>query len=244
MRKKSLAKLLGTAALAGLLGASAQAATLVHDYQLNGSLLDALGGPALQSLGGTLDAVPGRYSFGPNQGVKLENGLNDTHVWSIEFKASFDSLVGTWKKMVDFQNLSIDDGIYLEYSQLQYYPQKSVASGIEVGRDFTVVLTRDALGTLRGYVDGKRLWSIKNDGGYTNNSVSADNVLHFFVDDRLRDQKEAQAGSLDYLRIYDGVLTDAEIAGVPTSPVPEPGTVALLSAGLLGLAFTRRHKKA
>ena len=42
-------------------------ATMIHDYELNGSLADTLGGAALGARGGTLDASG--YRFGFNQGL-------------------------------------------------------------------------------------------------------------------------------------------------------------------------------
>ena len=42
---------------------------LIHDYELNGSFADALGGPSLTPNGGTLNAT--NYTFGPNQGLTL-----------------------------------------------------------------------------------------------------------------------------------------------------------------------------
>ena len=66
---------LGAGAL--LLGANmapqAYAASVAHIYELNGSLADSLGGPALSAAGGTLNAT--NYSFAANQGLSLQNGL-------------------------------------------------------------------------------------------------------------------------------------------------------------------------
>ncbi len=53
--------------------AGAAAPNLIHTYDLNGSLADALGGPALVANGGTLNAT--NYSFGPNQGLTLTGAL-------------------------------------------------------------------------------------------------------------------------------------------------------------------------
>ena len=48
-------------------------AGIIHDYELNGSFADSLGGPALVPAGGTLNAT--NYSFAPNQGLSLSSWL-------------------------------------------------------------------------------------------------------------------------------------------------------------------------
>ena len=61
------------AGLAAMPPGLALAATVAHIYELNGSLADSLGGPALVAAGGTLNAT--NYSFAANQGLSLLNGL-------------------------------------------------------------------------------------------------------------------------------------------------------------------------
>ena len=50
-------------------------------------------------------------------------------------------------------------------------------------------------------------------------------------------------GLLDELRIYDSALSASEIAALAT-PVPEPGTLALIGLGAAGLAWRRRRQRA
>src|SRR5439155_4734808 len=46
---------------------------LIHDYELNNSFADALGGPDVIPNGGSL--TPSTYVFGPNEGLTLSNAL-------------------------------------------------------------------------------------------------------------------------------------------------------------------------
>src|SRR6185369_2252707 len=61
-----------------------------HLYDLNGTYDDLSSGLALVADGGTLDS--GRYTFQPNQGLRLSGALADTTNYSIRIVAELDSL--------------------------------------------------------------------------------------------------------------------------------------------------------
>jgi hypothetical protein len=67
-KQMKLHMLLGALALCAAFDAGA---TMIHDYELNGSLTDTLGGASLTAHGGTLDASG--YRFGYNQGLALQS---------------------------------------------------------------------------------------------------------------------------------------------------------------------------
>src|SRR4051812_14541803 len=95
-------------AVIGLSGASANAASLIHAYNLNGSYADSLGGPSLVDAGGTLGAD--LYSFGTNQGLSLSNGLTSATSYSIELSFEYDALSG-FRKILDFKDRTNDGGL-------------------------------------------------------------------------------------------------------------------------------------
>src|SRR5437870_1169046 len=82
--------------------------TPLHLYELNGTLTDAMGGPALHADGGTLTST--RYVFDPNQGLTLTGGLTDTSNYSVAFETNLSSVGSFYKKMIDFQARTSDDG--------------------------------------------------------------------------------------------------------------------------------------
>ena len=222
---------------------SATAATLTGDYQFDSDLTDSLGGPSLVASGGSVSG--GRYIFAPNQGLRLTGGITDTSNYSIEFSAEYDSLTTNpnWVKMVDLNNLSTEIGLYLRGRRLLFYDQSSTGSlFITPNIDFHVVLSRDASGQTDGYINGILQWTFNDPASI------ASNILNFFEDD-LGLQREAQSGSVDFIRIYDGALTATEVEILAQggsigggNPIPEPATMMLFGLGLIGLAGVSRKK--
>jgi hypothetical protein len=213
-----------------------------HDYQLNGSFNDALGGPALVTGGGTLGAAG--YTFGVNQGLSLSNALSDGANYSIEMRFSFDDNHTTnntsWLKIIDFKNLSSDDGVYsylssgaktLDYCVCgtQHNGTADVFSG---GKLVDVLLTRDkATQVVKGYANGVEQFSFVDVTGSAVFS-SSDKVINFVRDDHAV-TGEASSGFVDSIRVYNGAIV----------PVPEPETYAMLLAGLGLLSTVARRGK-
>ena len=235
-----LLKLALATLLVGSFGAAHSAGVLTHDYQLNGTLTDAFAGPSLVAAGGTLG--PNDYTFGANQGLSLSNGLVSNGNYSIEMRFSFYNLNG-YNKILDFKNLSSDNGFYDLNSALNFYPVVTGGPAFNTGTMADVILTRDgASNTLTGYVNGVLQWSFMDVGSLAVFDQPND-IVQFFKDDFATGQREASSGVVDFIRIYDGALNANEIC-IGTNGcnnVPEPGTLALFGAIALAAGLRRRR---
>ena len=227
---------------------NAATATAVHIYKLNGSFADELGGPALVPAGGTLNAT--NYSFEPNQGLALSNGLPDPGSYSIEVVFRF-ATTNSWRKIIDFKDLASDSGLYNLNTALQLYPFPQGPSGAFTANvDTHLAVTRDDItDEFTGYVNGVQQF-VLTDSGEDTVFTGVDNIAHFFKDDFATSQGEASAGVVDRIVIYDGVLTPAQVADVFGGAQPPGVSVPSLSewglavlAGLLAAAFVRRLRR-
>ena len=206
---------------------SLYAAQVTHIYDLNGSLSDSFGGPALVAAGGTLN--PTNYSFGPNQGLALSDGLVNPADYSIEVIFNF-SAVSSWRKIIDLKDRTADSGLYNKDTAMQFYSVVIGPSGVfSANVNVHLVMTRDAsTKAFVGYLDGVQQISF-NDGSDLAVFSETNNIIHFFKDDFTTSTGEASAGVVDLIRIYDGVLSQSDVVdlfnGVSPLDVAPPATL-------------------
>jgi hypothetical protein len=183
--------------------------SLIHDYELNGSLADALGGPSLVANGGTLNAT--NYSFDNNQGLSLSNAIGSDH-YSIELVFQFSDVNSGYAKIIDFKNLAEDTGLYNLDTALSFYDEAEGSSGaVAADTDVHLVLTRASVtDEVVGYINGVEQFTF-TDSGDLGVFSAANNVIQFFQDDTATSQGEASPGSVDRIRIFDEPLTAAEV---------------------------------
>jgi hypothetical protein len=230
---------------------AAGAATLTHSYGLNNSLADSFGGPSLVANGGTVSASG--YSFAANQGPKLSSAISSSN-YSILLDYSLAD-TSSYRKIVDFKNLTTDGGLYNLNSKLNFYTTGDLVNGTTVVGDNTpvrLVLTRDgSTGQTTGFYNGVSQFSFADTGSFAT-FTGTNNIINFFQDDITTFPREASGGVLQRLAIYDGALSATEVASlggfgttIPGTPrgtaVSEPFTIVGTLIG--GTAALRMRKK-
>lgn len=217
--------------------AQAVPAAPVHEYEFDNTLADSLGGPALQSLGGTLG--DGSYTFAAGQGLILDGALGNGADYSVEITAQLDQVSG-YRRILDFKNGGSDAGLYSFAGSLSFSPAIfGTASVILASNPVTILLTRIAsTNTLSGYANGVSQFSIVDGAGAGIFSTTGARMV-FFRDDNVFPGEES-SGAVTSIRIFDRGLSPTEVVAL-YAPIPEPGTWALtlVGLGMLGWASMR-----
>jgi len=206
-------------------------AALIKSYDFNGDLSDTLGnGVDLIASGGSVSGS--RYNFLANQGLKLNSALQNTSNYGIEMKLQMTDNLSGYNKLIDFQNLTSDYGLYIQSGAVNFYTSGPTAGSVSLGADFTIGFAVGA-GSMSVFLDNALLFNVAS-----SQAIPALNILNFFEDDFATGQNESFAGSVDFIRIHDDSSTFG--AAPITGNVPEPGTLFLLASGLFGISLRRR----
>lgn len=241
------------ASVGSLVAAGPANSALIHDYELNGSLADSLGGPALVANGGTIGASV--YTFGKNQGLELAySALTTTSTYSIQMDFELNTFNG-YRKLIDFNSLATDDGFYFyPNNAIGFYNEGEGSTAVTTPTFVSVLLTRDGTtNTLDGYLNGILQFSDADTSGL-GVFRGSDSFIHFFEDDAATGNNEATSGSVDCILVYNTALSAAAAANLaacgsavtppppPPPGVPEPGLLSLVALGGATLIASRRRK--
>jgi hypothetical protein len=227
-----------------LFPALAHAAIPVAEYNFQNSLASSVAGaPDLVPLVDATDNVPNAFTtaavdgatravlhFPQFNGVALAptTGLIRSDVYSVAILFSFDEIDG-YRRLLDFKNGVTDDGVYSYGGDLNFYPI-TTGSGtpLVAGAYHQVVLTRDAAGTVTGYVDGAQEISFSDSDGDA--VVDENNRLRFFQDNTggSAPVRESSAGNVARIRVYNVALTPQEVAALDRLPGVPPDRLRLL----------------
>jgi len=217
-------------------------AGLIHRYELNGDLVDAMGGPSLKKHGST-EVGPSAYAFSANQGLQLTYELGAAY--TIDMRFQLDSDWGGYQRLLNFQYADhLDNGLYVSGDDYCFYIKGCIGSGTFTPKqDIRLSLTRDAASRVSAFQNGSMLFSFDDSAGQallsTPANVNPKRLLSFFKDDG---GGEAAKGSVDFIHLYDNALDAQEVAALHDAQVAEPASLGLVGAGLALLGWTRRRK--
>jgi hypothetical protein len=219
-------------------GALSAHAGLIDDFRFQGNLNDSLSAATLTGLGGTTTATS--YNFAANQGLSLSNpGITGTY--TIAFLASLTD-TGGYRRLVDFQNLTSDTGLYNLNGNLDFFNiTNGSGSPITANTPFTVAITRDATtNTFVGYVNGTSAFSFVDS---TSLGVFSSNIAYFFRDDNAV-PGEASGGSVSRIEIWNNALNADQVGalrlGSSPTTTPEPSTFVLMLSGVAWIVSRKR----
>ena len=148
-------------------------------------------------------------ALAPTTGVLLNNGI-----YTVAIYARWADVSG-FKRILDFKNGTTDYGFYIYNGALNLYPYVSTPTQAVFANTYaTVVLTRDATGLVKGYVDGVLEFSY-DDSSTQVALIDTNNVLRFFQDNTSGGATgEDGPGAVSRIRIFDVALTAQQVAAL------------------------------
>ena len=235
-----------TAALACAVACAAQAASaapiLYSQFLFDNGLTDTLGNSTATGVG----TVSGSsYTFSRGNGLTVVN----TDVLS-----SFTILLGltvnldgpVFNKLMDFSGLTSDSGYYLKRSDGVPYETRfaGVIDGpgsIAPGGTKIIGLSYDqGTDSVTMFMEGAPVVSFVDTG----DAVGALSGVSLMIDDAVSSGTETTSGSLSFVEIWDGAMTQTQFDAVagPASVVPVPAPALMLLTALGGLRALRRRR--
>ena len=252
---------------------SSQTPVPIHSFELNGDLVDSQGGTAVMTPnGGTLGSSSYQFGPNQGltlTGAQLANSGQ----YSIEMRVRLETIHATrtvpvnglwqawpWIKLIDFKDLTQDEGLYsFDHDQspfggaptggaiLQFYPIGGTSDAFFPGQFVHVVLTRDdSTGLVTAYAKGVGEFSFSDWGGVAEFDPIT-KLMHFLIDDfdmgPNNSQDESGSGSIDFIRVYDTVLTSAEVsdlndqANIDSPPVAHAGSDFSVNEGQVAVVL-------
>jgi hypothetical protein len=205
-------------------GLTANAQTLIADFQFNGDVIDAQGNAVCMPFNDSVFAFNSGVAswaansnmFGGGLMVSLPDLLFTEDNYSILMEISLFETDG-YRKLIDFSLLTEDYGFYVN-DQLRLYNSGNYgATMLNADSVFTVLITRNALDdSTKTYLwDGTMLLEESIALDATQDFVAglngANREMYFFADDSLTSSEFAASGTVNYIRIYNGIVSTADI---------------------------------
>lgn len=208
--------------------AVANGPTPVADYDLLGWFGDALGnGPALVPVGNaeqtfTQVGVEGGsrtvLSVPAGTGLRLASGpLLPLDAYSVAIIVSVAD-TSPYGKLLDTNNLAVDNGLYTNSNGLRYYtPGLAVPGSFPDGALRQAVVTRTAEGQYTGYLDGVLQFTFDDADNASSTRIDPARVLHVLRDDNATGNVEERDAVLHRVRLFDVALSADEVLALESS---------------------------
>jgi type IV pilus assembly protein PilY1 len=188
-----------------------------HQYRFQGSYADDWSATPLVPNGGSI--TNDGYVFGVNQGLTLNDAIGAAYTMDLTYK--FTSVNGYWAKIYDLSGLQYDSGFYRETDgTYDAYPNPRISGepGLNVLSHLTI--TRMSTKQVSVYSNGQLLGTYANDGGVLDSNINGSNKAIFFIDDRATGQREAGAGVVTYLRVFNTALPPDQVQALKPPCIP------------------------
>ena len=216
----------GAASVVGAPGVGAEP-QLRADYRFNNVLTSTIpGAPPLHDINRAatdnefatenVDGVNRRVlQFPEANGLRLNNlhRIMRTVRYTIAVRMRFDT-VTDYRRVLNFKPHTAthaDTGVYILDNDLVFYNRAfPTTDSIDADEWVTVVLTRAAHDTVRGYVDGVQQFAFVDHQNRT--FIDSHSGLRFFRDDG---SGEASSGAVARIRIWNAPMTPAQVAALP-----------------------------
>src|SRR3954453_22576475 len=206
-----------------LFASSAGAATLVGDYQFQGTTASSGPGPELtlvaepsfpsENVMGTTRQV---LSFPQGAGLRMAPaGVAVEYSVVMTFRLDAVSTANGYVRILDSSNGDLDAGLYSHDGKLDFFDtlgddHESASALLASNTYATVALVMQGAPLLTsGYVNGSP--ALQYGGG----NEADENLLRFFKDDG---SSEESGGAVSCIRVFTGALTAAEVASIGASP--------------------------
>jgi len=198
------------------IGAANTQAQTVYKYNFRNNLHESATGPDLT---GTCadsfasDLLPDYtltrpvYRFGHQCGLNFNDATLNflaSGSYTIEMYMSLDTVL-SYRKLIDFSNLSSDGGLYLLDSSLDFFSSFNTSNPLFPDNKyvFTVISRNGATQQVKFYAKDVYLGSFTDLGGDA--YYNADKLIRFFQDDSTTSNNEVSGGKIAYLAIYNYV---------------------------------------
>ncbi len=212
------------------MAASASAQTLISHFQFDNNLNDAIGNAnAVLFNDSGVVYTNGALSFnskafGKPTGIKVRLAdqlfTEDNYTIAIDFEYN---IVSGYRKVIDFTNLTEDQGLYIFNGQTRLYPSGSIGDiTYEPNERMRLIMFRskNADSAYTAFNINKSLLIQSEDKDtlkrYVNVLDGTDRVIHFFSDDSVTVAEQAEKITVYDIRIWNGMANFEEIVSTQT----------------------------